>query len=429
MELTRRYFLKSSGALLAYTGIAPLSGLLAQAAANGQPVSRGKTLVVVFLRGGTDGLNLVVPYGDPEYYKLRRTIAIPQPGKQDGAVDLDGFFGLHPQAAALAPLLQSGEATALHAVGYAHNTRSHFEEQDTWETGIIGNTVSSDGWLNRHLLTSTGRGPIRALSIGDNLPRILHGKADAIAIRGLTDLALPKRRGGMDPAVLRAALEDAYCSHEPAERRDVIDAQTLLAQTAGATLESMKHLQTLSKETYQPVAPYPETRFARNLESVARLVKADLGLEVVELTLGGWDTHNTQGGVHGAFGNLCRVLAEGLAAFQKDLGPKMDDVLVLTLSDFGRTAEENGTGGTDHGWGNCMFALGGGVRQVRQKQKAPVLTQWPGLAKEQLNQKRDLLHTTDFRDVIGEVVQAHLGNPNLKRVLPGHAFKPVGLVV
>ncbi|MGF1482848.1 MAG: DUF1501 domain-containing protein [Opitutales bacterium] len=428
MELTRRYFLKSTGALLAYSGVAPLTGLLAQANANGQPVNAGKTLVIVFLRGGTDGLNLVVPFNDPDYYNLRHSIAIAEPGKSQGAIDLDGFFGLHPRAQALAPLLKSGEATALHAVGYAHNTRSHFEEQDTWETGIIGNTVSSDGWLNRHLLTSTGRGPIRALSIGDNLPRILHGKAEAIAVKGLTDLAIPQTKKGIRPDALRAALEDAYCTHEPSERRNRIDAETLLAQTAGATLDGMKHLQSVANQKYTPAAEYPNDPFGRGLQNVARMIKGDIGLEVVELTLGGWDTHNDQGGVDGSFGNNCQTLAEGLAAFHKDLGSRMNDVLVLTLSDFGRTAAENGTGGTDHGWGNCMFAIGGNIPKVRAQQSSPVLTQWPGLAKEQLNQGRDLLHTTDFRDVIGEVIQEHLGNPNLKTVLPDHAFKPVGLI-
>ena len=193
MNVTRRFFLKSSAALAAtYCGITPMR-LLAEAGLdpnNLVTVRKSKTLVAIFLRGGMDGLNFVVPFKDPGYYKARRNIALSEPGKDGGVVDLDGFFGLHPRAAALAPLFQKGQAVALQAVGYSLNTRSHFEEQDTWETGVSGNTLCSDGWLNRHLLTSQGHGPIRAVSIGDTLPRILRGKAPAFSVRGITDLGL-----------------------------------------------------------------------------------------------------------------------------------------------------------------------------------------------------------------------------------------------
>ncbi|CAN5574737.1 DUF1501 domain-containing protein [soil metagenome] len=422
MNITRRYFLQSSGALALYCGLAP-GRLLAEtgiAASSVKSVKRGKTLVVVFLRGGMDGLNFIVPYGDPAYKDLRKSILLPNPGQQDGVLDLNGFFGLNSRAGALKPLFDNGQARALHAVGYDLNTRSHFEEQDTWETGVTGNTVSSDGWLNRHLVTSKGHGPVRAISIGDNLPRILRGKAPAFALHGIADLAIPSVTKDDDVA-MRAALEHAYCTPQPEHRSA---AQDLLAETAQTTIEGVDVIKKAATADYKPNATYPKNEFSRRLMEAARLIKANVGLEVVEIDYGGWDTHQNQGGAQGNYGNLVQNLADGLAAFHQDLGDLMNDTLVLTISDFGRTAAENGTGGTDHGWANCMLALGA----VENKAPSPIITHWPGLAKEQLHQGRDLLHTTDFRDVLGEAVANHLGNSLVKTVLPNHDFKPVGLV-
>jgi len=415
MNVTRRYFLKSSGALALYCGFSP-ARLLAGTAA----VTKGKTLVVIFLRGGMDGLNFIVPYADPAYAGLRKNLRIAAPGQPDGSLDLDGFFALHPRAAALQPLFAEGQARALHAVGYDLNTRSHFEEQDTWETGVTGNTVSSDGWLNRHLLTSTGHGPVRAVSIGDNLPRILRGKAPAFALHGIADLNLPSVAKG-DEVAMRAALEYAYCTPLPEDRAAARD---LLSDTAHTTIDGIDIIKKAAGESYRPGAVYPKNELARRLSEAARLIKADIGLEVIEIDYGGWDTHQNQGGILGNYGNLVQNLSDGLAAFHKDMGERMKDTLLLTISDFGRTAAENGTGGTDHGWANCMLALGA----VSSKAPQPVISKWPGLSREQLYQGRDLLHTTDFRDVLGEVVGDHLGNTALKTVLPGHEFKPVGLV-
>ncbi len=425
MQLTRRYFLKSSGALAAYCGCAPLRLFGANESTLSQKasVTAGKTLVTIFLRGGTDGLNLVVPHGDKHYYESRKSIAIARPGQPQGAIDLDGFFGLHPAAAAMAPLFQQGTFQALHAVGYDHNTRSHFEEQDVWETGVIGNTVNSDGWLNRHLQTSHGDGLVRALSIGDSLPRILHGRAAAYAVRGIKDLALPDMRMPADK--IQAALEHAYT---PADRHDVSDSEDLITQTGSLTLEGVKLLEKIIRQPYQPAAEYPKNGFANKLKEVARLIKADIGLEVVEVDLDGWDTHNRQGGAEGGFAEKVTMLSEGIAAFSQDLGSHLDNTLILTMSDFGRTVKENGTEGTDHGWANCMFMGGGPVQQATGGKATKVKSDWPGLAQEQLYQKRDLLHTTDFRDVIADVVQNHLGNENLQKVLPGHQFKHLDLL-
>lgn len=415
MDITRRFFLRSTGALALYCGLSPLKVL---GASNPAAVKKDKTIVVIFLRGGMDGLNFVVPYGDPSYKDLRKTLRLAEPGQPDGVLDLNGFFGLHPRAAALQPLFAQGHARALHAVGYDLNTRSHFEEQDTWETGVIGNTVSSDGWLNRHLLTSTGHGPVRAVSIGDNLPRILRGKAPAFALHGIADLNLPSMAKGDDIA-MRAALEHAYCTPETSQRAAARD---LLSNTAQTTMAGIDIIKKAAGQNYQPAANYPKNEFSRRLSEAARLIKTGIGIEVIEIDYGGWDTHQNQGGIVGSYGNLVQTLADGLAAFHQDMGDRMNDTLVLTISDFGRTAAENGTGGTDHGWANCMLALGAA------KSPAPVISHWPGLAKEQLHQGRDLLHTTDFRDVLGEVVGNHLGNHTLKTVLPDHTFKPVGLV-
>jgi uncharacterized protein (DUF1501 family) len=419
MDHTRRYFLKTAGGIAAYAGLAPMDGLFANPLPNAQ-VASGKSLVVVFLRGGIDGLNLVVPYGDKHYYDHRKNLAIARPGGKDGAIDIDGFFGLHPSARALEPLFKDHAAVALQAVGYAQNTRSHFEEQDKWETGVIGDTISADGWLNRHLVSSQGHGTIRAVSIGGNLPRILRGRAAAYAIRGIADLAMPKLAGDQD--ALQAALESAYCTKQQDQQ---VAARDLMAQTAKATLEGARQLQAIAAEKYQAAngAKYPETGIAKNFREAARLIKAGIGTEVIEIDYGGWDTHNGQGGANGAYANQLRALSEAIAAFHQDMGSAMKDALVVTLSDFGRTVRENGTNGTDHGWANCMMMFGGAV-----KREDKVLGKWPGLAPEQLYQNRDLDHTTDFRDVIGELVSNHLGNPNLQTVLPGHQFKPVGVV-
>ncbi len=430
MKITRRYFLQTTGALAAYCGIAPLQALGASAKTPAAPVAQGKTLVSIFLRGGIDGLNFIVPYADPGYAKLRNALRIARPGENDGCLDLDGFFGLHPRAAALLPVFDAGHAVAAQAVGYAKNTRSHFEEQDVWETGVIGNTIGSDGWLNRHLVTSEGHGPVRAVALGDSLPRILRGDASAYAVKGLSDLGLPQTDRA---AAITAALEHAYQSDAMSAHKD---ARTLAIDTGADTLEGMKLIQRVAEQPYKPAAEYANNGLARQLATAARLIKANVGIEVIQIDYGGWDTHNNQGnGITGQFGDRLAVLAEALAAFTQDMGDHLANTLVLTLSDFGRTGKENGTRGTDHGWANAMLALGGGVGAVGEKAgvgsdaRRKVVTHWPGLLPDQLHQKRDLMHTIDFRDVLSEVVAVHLGNANLAKVIPGHEAKPVGLLV
>ena len=284
--------------------------------------------------------------------------------------------------------------------------------------------------------------------MGDALPRILRGRAPAFAVRGITDLNLfPENQKGLPtPAVqsrMAAALEHAYCcdprvAAAAAEAHAVSplagaerDARDLLADTAHTTFEGIEQLKAITSRPYSPAAKYPDSDLGRKLEQVARLIKADIGLEVAEVDYGGWDTHQNQGGVNdngGSYGKLVGGLADALAAFSQDMESHMDNVLVVTLSDFGRTAAENGTGGTDHGWANCMFAMGGPILAASPSGPRHVIGNWPGLLPEQLHEKRDLLHTTDFRDVLAEMVGTHLGNTHLQTVLPSHDFKKVGLV-
>ncbi|MEM7166930.1 MAG: DUF1501 domain-containing protein [Planctomycetota bacterium] len=422
MTISRRFFLQSSGALAFCYCAQPWSAF--SAATTIEKTARRKTLVIIFLRGGVDGLNLVVPHGDPHYAALRPSLAIAAPGQEGGAIDLDGYFGLHPRLQALLPLHRDGQLAALHAVGYSENTRSHFEEQDVWETGVVGNSIHSDGWLNRHLATSEGRGPIRAVAVGDTLPRILRGDVPAYAVRGIEDLTLPQSRVGGD--AVAAALEHAY-GRRPGDGKD--GPRDLIRRAGDETLEGIKVLRKVVDNPPRGEGEYPRSGLGVQLREIARLIKADVGLEVAEVDFGGWDTHQNQGnGAEGQFGNLAQSLGDGIAAFARDLGDRMRDTLVVTLSDFGRTARENGTRGTDHGWGNCMLAVGGSVEAAGKGKPRDVVGRWPGLATEQLHQQRDLEFTTDFRDVIGEVVRAHLGNNNLGEVIPGHTFSPVGLV-
>ncbi len=418
MRITRRSFLQSTGALAACGAVNPLHHAIAQTVGHPlgqpitQPITQNKTLVVVFLRGGIDGLNWIVPYADPHYAKLRPTLQVNRPGQPDGALDLDGFFGVNPRAHRLMPWFNQGLCVAAHAVGYAGNSRSHFEEQDVWETGTTpGRTtpggvttpgsipLSATGWLNRHLLTSHGHGPIRALALADSLPRILRGDAPAYALSG----------GEI---------------HETHETREGLDA-----------------LRRIADQPHTPRAHYPtHGKLGQRCAAAARLIKADLGVEIIQIDDGGWDTHNQQGnGAQGGYGDKLQELSDALAALAEDLGPRLRDTLILTLSDFGRTAAENATAGTDHGHANAMLALGGPVQHLgvlasggtnspTTPGRRKVLTHWPGLSPDQLHDHRALAHTLDFRDLLAEVVRIHLGNPNLPTLFPGHAFKAVGLV-
>jgi len=393
---SRRIFLKDSA--LAIFGVGAIPAWLSRSvyAAGAKP--RKKILVAIFQRGAVDGLNVVVPFGEPRYYTLRPTIAIPQPdGSPTSAVDLDGFFGLHPSLASLKPVFDAKHLAIVDAVGSPDPTRSHFDAQDYMESGTPGLKATADGWMNRALLKSSGApSPLRAISLGSGLSRTLRGHNDAIAVNNLNDFQVRDQKSA-------ATFESMY-DHS-------LDA--VLHGTGKETFSAVKIMQSIQKQSYTPAngAKYPGGRFGQSLLQIARLIKADVGIEVAFADIGGWDTHVNEGA------QLSRNLPEfgdSLAALYQDLGDRMEDVTVVTMSEFGRTVKENGDRGTDHGHANVMFVMGGDVRGGK------VYGDWPGLGEEQLYEGRDLNLTTDFRDVLGELVVKHMGNADVKAVFPGY---------
>ncbi len=399
MTMTRRWFLKGSGLLMAGAGMAP--GWLARAATtNGS--ARKKVLVAVFQRGAVDGLNVVSPYGEAAYYDLRPNLALPRPdGSRDALIDLDGFFGLHPSLGALKPMFEEGSLAVIHAAGSPDPTRSHFDAQDYMESGTPGRKSTADGWLNRALPFEKGASPLRAVSLGPTLSRTLRGHNDAVAVNTLGEFQVRDPRGSETFEAMYGA------THDP-----------LLRSTGKETFEAVKTMQALLKQPYNPAngAKYPNGRIGQSLREIARLIKSGSGLEVAFTDAGGWDTHVNEVAAKATQGQLAarlQELGDSLAAFSTDLGNLMSDVAVVTMSEFGRTAKENGTRGTDHGHANVMFAFGGPVKGGK------VYSDWPGLTPDKLYEERDLAVTTDFRTVLGELVVKHLGNTNLTGVFPG----------
>jgi uncharacterized protein (DUF1501 family) len=365
-----------------------------------------KILVAVFQRGAADGLSMVVPFGDPDYQRARRSILIPEPGQTGGALDLDGRFGLHPALATLEPLYQAGKLAVVHACGSPDATRSHFDAQDYMETGTPGRYYP-DGWMNRHLQTAGGASAVfRAVALAGDTPRALSGAAPALAINSLEDLQLAD---GSAAQLSKVTIEKMYGRRED-----------LLGRTVRDALSAVELAGQLDPTHYQPAhgAQYPNSEFGNHLRDIAQIVKAEVGLELAFVNHNGWDTHSNQGAGSGVMANYLADLAAGLAAFERDLGDRMEDVVVLTMSEFGRTVEENGSGGTDHGHGTAMLALGGPVRGAK------VYGDWPGLAPEQLFEGRDLAVTTDFRLLFGEIVERHLGNSDFARIFPEFDYDP-----
>jgi uncharacterized protein (DUF1501 family) len=399
---SRRLFLKSSAVAMFGTGTAPawLSRALYAADA---PSPRKKVLVAIFQRGAMDGLNVVVPHGEAAYYALRPGIAIPRPNNtQESAIDLDGFFGLHPSLRPLKPIYDAGHLAIVHAVGSPDPTRSHFDAQDFMESGTPGQKVAADGWLNRALAAQKPSSPVRAVSLGPELPHTLRGPNEAVAIDNLNDFKVRDSRGA-------SALESMYAGTE----------DQVLNGTGREAFDAVKRVQSLEKNGYVPNGGvrYPAGKLGQSLMQIARLIKADVGLEVAFTDVTGWDHHINEVGARptiGPLANLLNDLGQALAAFYTDLGDRMADVNLVTMSEFGRTARENGNRGTDHGHANVMFALGGSIKGGK------VYGDWPGLEREQLYEQRDLNLTTDFRDVLSEMVVRHLGNRQVASVFPGY---------
>jgi uncharacterized protein (DUF1501 family) len=398
---TRRAFLHNSALAMFGIGSSPL--WLERAAAAGREAGNKKILVALFQRGAADGLNIAVPYGEKAYYAGRPNIAVPRPGKEAGALDLDGFFGLNPNLQPLLPLWQSKQLALIHACGSPDTTRSHFDAQDYMESGTPGVKSTRDGWLNRTLSADPKASPVRAVSIGPVLSRTLRGTARAVALNSIKDFQVRDKMAGEDYMKSYATSLD-----------------TELKGTGKDTFEAIQLLESLRKVDYKAAngAQYPGGKLGSSLKQIAQIIKSGAGLEVAFADIGGWDTHVNEVGATALQGPLANLLTEfggSLAAFHQDLGERMQDVVVVTMSEFGRTARENGNRGTDHGHANVMFALGGGVAGGKMHGK------WPGLEREQLYEARDLAVTTDFREVLGEVVQGHLGQKDLSRVFPGYA--------
>src|SRR5918912_2587129 len=358
--MNRRLFLKHGGPAMASIGLvgsAP-SFLKRTALAQGvsvAPAGRRKTLIAIFQRGAVDGLNMVVPHGERNYYELRPQIAVEQPGKagEESVINLDGFFGLHPSLAAFKPLWDEKRLAVVHAVGSPDNTRSHFDAQDYMESATPGVKSTEDGWLNRYLQTKPDphATPFRAVSMTQNLPRTLQGRASAVAISNLSDFAI---RAGAYSASVQGGFESIY---EQA-------ANDVLSGTGRETFEAVNFLKRVNPAQYQPEngAQYPRTPYGNALLQIAQLIKAGVGLEVAFTDIQGWDTHVNQGNARGQLAARLTEFGAGIPALYTDLGARTDDVVILTMSEFGRTARENGNRGTDHGHANAMFVVGGSVR-------------------------------------------------------------------
>src|SRR5215831_16029408 len=403
---TRRVFLRNSA--LAVVGTAAVPSFLRRAAfgavENGAPPKR---LVVIFQRGAADGLNIVVPHAEPQYYAMRPSINIPR----NAVIDLDGFFGLHPALSPFLPLWQQHHLAIVHAAGSPDATRSHFDAQDFMETGTPGVKVTDDGWLNRslHGLARTPQNsPFRAIALGPSLPRILSGAEPAVAMNNINDFSVGGRNPKASPA---ASAFEAMYDHS---------SDSILHGTGEETFDAVKMLKAADPGKYVPApgAYYPKGRFSDNLRQLAQLIKANLGVQVAFADIGGWDHHVNEGSTQGQIANVLREFSQSLSAFWIDLGDLAHDTVIVTMSEFGRTARENGNRGTDHGHANVMFVMGGPVKGGK------VYGRWPGLKQSQLYEGRDLAVTTDFRKVLGEAVARHLGNTNLAQVFPGYVSPP-----
>ena len=421
--MQRRAFVKSGALALVTMGLSPRFLRRTAFALELPGAAKGKTLICLFQRGAADALNVVVPHGESAYYALRPRIAIPRPSVRGGsgpsAIDLDGFFGLHPSLEPLKPLWDRGLLAPLHAVGSPSATRSHFDAQDYMETGTPDVKSTPDGWLNRYLATkgtceecassNTRVSPFQAVALTEQTPRILEGPAPAVAMTSID--AFTVRAGGTSAAQLEALYRTGT--------NDVVHA-------SGAEMfEAVKMLRAANPQRYQPQhgAVYPRSQFGQRLREIAQLIKANVGLEIAFADVGGWDTHVNQGGATGQLANRLGDLAQSIAALVTDLGDRMENVVILTMSEFGRMARENGTGGTDHGHAGAMFVIGGTVKGGK------VHGSWPGLEREQLFEGRDLALTTDFRAVFSEVVARHLGAAKLDAIFPGYAaHAPVGVL-
>jgi uncharacterized protein (DUF1501 family) len=395
--LTRRIFLRNGALSVAATAGVP--AFLRRAAFGAQaPDTPSRRLVVIFQRGAADGLNIVVPHGEPAYYAMRPSINI----ARNAVLDLDGLFGLHPSLAALQPIWNQKHLAIVHAAGSPDPTRSHFDAQDFMESGTPGIKATDDGWLNRSLHSvSRSDQAFRAVAMGPVMPRILAGPEPAVAISNINDFGI----AGKNSPPIKDTFEAMYAGS--------VDA--ILHGSAQETFEAVNMLKSANPARYspEPGANYPRGRFGESLKQLAQLIKANLGVQVAFADIGGWDHHVNEGNTEGQIANVLREFSQSLAAFWIDLGSLAEDTVIVTMSEFGRTVRENGNRGTDHGHANVMLILGGPVSGGK------VYGRWPGLDQSQLYEGRDLALATDFRTVVGELIYQHLENKDLNTVFPG----------
>ncbi len=362
------------------------------------------TFIGVFLRGAMDGLSLLVPHSDPNYYRYRPRIAVARPGEAGGALDLDGRFGLHPRLAPLLAAFSAKELAIVANAGSPHPTRSHFAAQDHMETGVLGaSSARQVGWLGRALssLLPGELGTLPALSLSDKAPLALRGFAPAISVRSLGDFHVAAK------GPLLQGFDDLYAEgREPA------------LVSGRRALEVSRRLKPLVERhgTAENGARYPKR--GRAFREIGALIKARVGLRAAWVDLGGWDTHRNQGnGEQGELAKNFELLGSSLAALRADLGSRFGDVVVLVMSEFGRTVRQNGSGGTDHGHGSAMLVLGGKVNGGR------IYGAFDGLAPAHLHERRDLPVTTDYRDVLAELCERQLGVRDMTRIFPGYPIR------
>lgn len=418
---SRRGFLKSGALALFATGIGGVPSFIVRAANNhkmASPYKKKKILVCIFQRGAMDGLMAVTPFTDT-YLKAARPTLFMSAAKESSSnplIDLDGHFGLHPAMKNFEPLFTQKRLAIVHAVGSPNNTRSHFDAQDYMEAGTPFNKGTASGWLNRAvgLLGAEAATPFQAVSITSSLPRSFYGDNPAVAISNLQDFAIQMRGNSMATNFAAKSFEDLYDQ----------TSSSLLNKTGKESFDAVKMLQKADTKNYKPAngVVYPTSSLGNSLKQMAQLIKMDVGLEVAFTECGGWDTHYNQGVDTGVFARNVNDLSNCITAFWKDIDAYQDDVDVMTMTEFGRTVKQNGTGGTDHGRGSCMFILGNNVNGGIVHGNLPILSQ------ENLEDGRDVPVTTDFRSVFSEVADKHLKLNNDKLLFPEWDGKKIGVM-
>lgn len=401
--MKRRDFLKF---MLAGTA----AGMYASPASAATP----KRLIVIFQRGGCDGLNVTVPYGDDEYYNLRPTIAIPKPGNTGGALALDDFFGLHPAMSSLHDIYQAGNVAVFPAVHYTGASRSHFDSQQYIESAQVSRYA--DGWLNRHLASQWSTSSMRGVSFGDSISHALTGTVPVSSFSKLSQFDLDLESSAENKLIDR--LTDVY--NESPDQPAYHD--SLIRQSGHTLFQDLQATADIDSSSYQSTSSvsYPNNTYGQQLANIAQIIKEGSGLELATVSHGGWDTHQNQGGSEGTQANNLKSFSDGIAAFYQDMGSHMQDTVILTMTEFGRTAQENGSFGTDHGHASSWFALGGNVQRG-------IYGEWPGLLESQLENGRYLAQATDFRDIFSEILTQHLGNTDAS-IIPNYTTTPIGFI-